>query len=148
MKNDTIQNQMNVVLPAKSENEAVARAVVGAFVAQMNPTLEELADIKCVVSEAVTNGIVHAYRDRSFGEKGQLYIRVTCYRNRQVKITVRDCGCGIADIAKAREPLFTTDPANERSGMGFSVMENFTDKMTVSSKVGCGTKVVLWKQLK
>ena len=148
LKNSSILNEMNLVIPAISQNEATARAMLGAFVAQLNPTLEELADLKCVLSEAVTNGIVHAYRFREGERVGNLYIRVACYRDRRVKIIVRDMGCGIADIAAAREPLFTTDPENERSGMGFSVMENFTDKMLVSSKVGCGTKVTLWKQLK
>ena len=142
-----IENEMHLILPAKSENESISRAVVGAFLAQANPTLEELADLKCVVSEAVTNVIVHAYRGYH-QEDRKLYIRVICYRGRLVKIIVRDKGCGIADIEAARAPLFTTDPEHERSGMGFAVMENFTDKMTVLSKLGQGTKVTLWKQLK
>ena len=148
LKNSNILNEMQLVLPAISQNESVSRAMIGAFVAQLNPTLEELADLKCVLSEAVTNGIIHAYRHLTGEARGNLYIRVSCYRDRRVKIVVRDTGCGIPDIKAAREPLFTTDPENERSGMGFAVMENFTDKMSVSSKVGCGTKVTLWKQLK
>ena len=143
-----LENEMQLILPAKSENESPARAMLGAFLAQMNPTLEELADLKCVLSEAVTNAIVHAYRERVESEKQKVYIRVMCYRDRRVKIIVRDTGCGIADIAMARTPLFTTDPQHERSGMGFAVMETFTDRMSVVSKPGHGTKVTLWKQLK
>ena len=147
-KYGTIANEMKLALPAVGENEGICRAMVGAFVSRMNPTIEELADIKCAVSEAVTNCIVHAYRDSAAPEFGEIYILVTCYRDGRVKITVRDNGCGIADIAAARTPLFTTAPGEERSGMGFSVMENFTDRLTVSSKVGHGTKVTMVKKLR
>lgn len=149
-KTGRVLNEMKVVLPAISANESICRALVGAFVAQLNPTIEQLADIKCAVSEAVTNCIVHAYRsDKSSSDAdyGDIYISVTCYCDRRVKITVRDEGCGIPDIEAARAPLFTTDTAGERSGMGFAVMENFCDKLSVASRVGHGTKITLVKYL-
>ncbi len=136
-------NEMKVTLPALSVNEAVARALVGAFCAQLNPTLEEIADLKCAVSEAVTNGIVHGYR----GEGGPLYISVALFDDRSVSVTVRDRGCGIPDVALARQPLFTTNTDGERSGMGFSVMETFTDRLSVRSRVGAGTTVTMRKRL-
>ena len=136
-------NEMRLTLPAISENESVARAAVAVFCAQAEPDTTELADIKCAVSEAVTNAIVHAYR----GKKGIVYITVMLFADRTVRIAVEDKGCGIADIARAREPLFTTDAAGERSGMGFTVMENFMDKLYVSSHPGKGTTVVLVKHL-
>ena len=135
-------NCMWLCLPAVSVNEGVARATLAAFCAQCDPTVTELADIKCAVSEAVTNCIVHAYRERA----GRIYItaRLT---GEGVRISVRDTGCGIADVAKAREPLFTTDAAGERSGMGFTVMENFMDRLDVYSKQERGTLVVMHKRL-
>ena len=136
-------NKMNLTLPAISQNEAVARAAVAVFCAQAEPDASELADIKCAVSEAVTNCIVHAYRQK----KGCIYITVSLFADRTVRIAVEDKGCGIADIARAREPLFTTDAAGERSGMGFTVMENFMDRLYVSSHQGRGTTVVLVKHL-
>ena len=136
-------NEMKVTLPALSVNESVARALVGAFCAQLNPTLEEIADLKCAVSEAVTNGIVHGYR----GAGGPLYISVALFDDRSVSVTVRDRGCGIPDVALARQPLFTTNTDGERSGMGFSVMETFTDRLTVRSRVGAGTAVTMRKKL-
>ena len=147
MKQREIQNQIELVFPAISQNEGAARAMVGAFLAQQNPTLEELADLKCILSEAVTNAIVHAYREKEKREECKVYIRVICYRDRWVKIIVRDKGCGIPDVEAARVPLFTTDPENERSGMGFAVMENFSHRMSVWSKVGGGTRITLWKHL-
>ncbi|MFA5561217.1 MAG: anti-sigma F factor [Eubacteriales bacterium] len=141
-------NKLSLTLPAISINESVSRAVVGAFVACLNPTINDIADLKCVVSEAVTNCIVHAYPQQDTPRKpGEIYITVVLYDDRRVKIIVRDYGCGIPDIAKAKTPLFTTDPGGERSGMGFSVMENFTDKLTVQSWVGRGTKITMFKQL-
>lgn len=136
-------NEMKVTLPAISVNEGVARALVGAFCAQLNPTLEEIADLKCAVSEAVTNCIVHAYR----GEGGPIYISVSLYSDRSVSLSVRDRGCGIADVALARQPLYTTNTDGERSGMGFSVMETFTDRLSVRSRVGVGTGVTMKKRL-
>lgn len=129
-------------LPALSVNEGAARAAVAAFCAQMAPTATELSDIKCAVSEAVTNCVVHAYRERA----GHFTVTVLLFPDRRVRIAVRDRGCGIPDVKKAREPLFTTDAAGERSGMGFTVMESFMDKLTVRSVPGRGTLVVMEKQ--
>ncbi len=136
-------NELKIKLPSLSVNESSARAIVAAFVAQANPTVSEVADIKCVVSEAVTNCIVHAYPENA----GSIYITARIYSNRSVRLEIRDRGVGIADIQQARQPLFTTSPETERSGMGFTVMESFTDKMRVRSKVGKGTSVLLIKQL-
>ena len=136
-------NEMKITLPALSVNEGVARALVGAFCAQLNPTLEEIADLKCAVSEAVTNSIVHGYR----GVGGPLYISVALFDDRSITVVIRDRGCGIEDVKRAREPLFTTDAEGERSGMGFTVMESFCDGVRVSSRVGKGTTVTLLKRL-
>lgn len=136
-------NEMKIQLPAISVNEGMARASVAAFCAQLNPTIDELADIKCAVSEAVTNCIVHGYRERA----GDIYIKIKLYGDRTVNIEVKDRGCGISDIKKARTPLYTTDNTGERSGMGFTVMESFCDSVKVTSKVGAGTSVILKKKL-
>ena len=138
-----VLNRMQVKLPALSVNEGVARAIVAAFVAQLDPSVTELADIKCAVSEAVTNAIVHGYR----GTGGEVYISVKLYQDRTVRIEIKDRGVGIADIEEARKPLFTTDTSGERSGMGFAVMEAFTDSVRVFSTPGRGTRVVLEKRL-
>lgn len=144
MKNDVkIINEMKVSFPALSVNEGMARATVGAFCAQLNPTIDEIADIKCAVSEAVTNCIVHAYREKA----GEIYIKVTLFSGREIRIEIKDKGCGIADLKEAQRPLYTTDRSGERSGMGFTVMQTFTDKMTVRSKIGSGTTVILKKRL-
>ena len=142
MKSKTQTNIMKLTLPAISVNEGVARSVVGAFCSQLDPTIEEIADIKCSVSEAVTNCIVHAYRDTI----GIIYITVRLCEDRIVRIDIRDRGCGIEDVSMARQPLFTTDAENERSGMGFTVMESFCDKVKVVSRFGYGTTVTLIKQ--
>lgn len=142
-KNKTQTNIMKLTLPAISVNEGVARAVVGAFCSQLDPTIEEIADIKCSVSEAVTNCIVHAYENRG----GTIYITVSLYSDRSVKIDVRDRGCGIEDVERARTPLFTTDTTGERSGMGFCVMESFMGGVRVYSKKGAGTRVSMTKKL-
>ena len=126
---------------SNSENESLARTVVAAFLARLDPTLEELGDVKTAVSEAVTNCIVHAYRDTI----GLIYITVSV-DGEMVKIRIRDKGCGIPDIAKAKEPLFTTG-GEERAGLGFAVMESFTDKLTVRSTVGKGTTVTMQKRI-
>lgn len=136
-------NKLSIKLPAISVNEGTARAIVSAFCAQLNPTIEELADIKCAVSEAVTNCIVHAYKEAC----GEIYITVKIYDTRTVKIEIKDKGCGIADTELVKTPLYTTDSTGERSGMGFAVMECFMDKLTISSKVGKFTKVSLVKTL-
>lgn len=140
---EQLQNEIRIKLPSLSVNESVARSVVAAFCAQLDPTTSELADIKCVVSEAVTNCIVHGYKDAV----GIIYITVALYKSGLVRIEIKDKGVGIADVKQAREPLFTTDAQSERSGMGFTVMESFTDRIRVSSKLGEGTKVVMYKRL-
>lgn len=121
----------------------MARAAVAAFCAQFDPNGTEIADIKCAVSEAVTNCIVHGYRDTV----GTVYITVRLLEGRTVRIDIRDRGVGIADVKAARQPLFTTDAANERSGMGFTVMESFCDRVKVHSVFGKGTTVTLYKKL-
>ena len=138
-----VENEMRLILPSLSVNEGMARSAVSAFCAQLNPTAVELADIKCAVSEAVTNCIVHAYRDTA----GEILIDVKLCEGRMVQIEIRDRGCGIEDVKRAREPLFTTDAEGERSGMGFTVMESFCDGVRVSSRVGKGTTVTLLKRL-
>ena len=142
MRNKCV-NRLNLVLPALSVNESAARAMVAAFCAQLNPTIEELADIKCAVSEAVTNCIVHAYRERL----GDIYIAVKIFDTRKIKIEITDKGCGIEDTELAKTPLYTTDRSGERSGMGFAVMESFMDKLSLRSVVGKYTKVTLTKTL-
>ena len=140
-----ILNKMQVKLPALSVNEAMARAAVAAFVSQLDPDVTEIADIKCAVSEAVTNAIVHGYRNHR--ETGSIVITVTILGGRAVKIEIKDKGCGILDVGQARQPLYTTDAAGERSGMGFTIMQSFTDKIKVRSAVGKGTTVILEKRL-
>ncbi len=139
-----VVNTMKLVLPSYSVNEGIARGAVSAFCAQLDPTAAELGDIKCALSEAVTNCIVHAYRDTI----GEIYITVDLLENSVVRIKVKDKGCGISDIKCARMPLYTTDRAGERSGMGFTVMESFTDAIRVSSKVEKGTNIVMYKKIK
>lgn len=136
-------NVIKLVLPSHSVNEGIARSVVATFCAYFGPTATDIADIKCAVSEAVTNCIVHAYKHSI----GMIYITAEAFADSTVKITVRDKGCGIADVKQARVPLFTTDATNERSGLGFTVMESFMDKLSVRSKEGSGTVVVMWKHL-
>lgn len=141
--NAKVVNKMQLKLPSLSVNEGMARAAVAAFVSQLDPTATELADIKCAVSEAVTNCIVHGYRD----SVGYVRMTVKLCEGRIVRIEIADKGCGIADVKQARQPLFTTDAAGERSGMGFTVMESFTDGVRVSSKLGKGTTVTMIKVL-
>ena len=137
----SVINRMQLKLPALSANEGMARAAVAAFCAQLDPAAVEIADVKCAVSEAVTNCIVHAYKNTS----GIITINVSLLEGRVVKIEIKDKGCGIEDVKEARQPLFTTDAASERSGMGFTVMESFTDRLRVTSKAGKGTSVVMFK---
>lgn len=136
-------NEIKLKLPAISVNEGACRAMIAAFCAQADPNIEELADIKCAVSEAVTNCIVHAYGGRG----GTIYITVGLYEGRLIRIEIRDRGCGIANVKEAMQPLFTTDVTGERSGMGFSVMESFMTRLRVHSAVSRGTRVCMWKQL-
>ncbi len=142
-----IINEMKVRLLATSVNEAVARSVVSAFVADANPTVEELCDLRCAVSEAVTNCIVHAYRGMEKGTPRYIYISLRLYDTREVTAEIADTGCGIPNVEEARMPSFTTGEPGERCGMGFLVMESFTDSMTVKSRVGKGTTVLLRKYL-
>lgn len=135
-------NSFSLKLPSKSANESFARVAVASFVSQLDPTLEELSDIKTAVSEAVTNSIVHAYKN----EIGTVYISADLYEDRSVKIRIRDSGCGIENITQAMEPLFTT-VGGERSGLGFSVMQSFMDSLRVTSKPGKGTVIVMKKRL-
>lgn len=136
-------NEIKLSFPSLSVNEGFARAALGAFIAQLDPTPSELADLKCALSEAVTNCTVHAYPDTV----GTVKMTVTLREDRTVIIEIGDRGLGIPDVEKAREPLFTTDAAGERSGMGFTVMESFSDRLTVVSKPGHGTTVRMVKRL-
>lgn len=135
-------NEMELSFPSCSANEGFARAAVAAFVAQLDPTVDELCDIKTAVSEAVTNCIVHAYRNTI----GVVYISCRIYENGRVVVKVRDKGCGIADIEQAMQPMFTT-AEGERAGLGFAVMESFMDRLHVSSRPGRGTSVILQKTI-
>ena len=140
MKN--VINEMNLNFLSRSYNEGFARATVSAFVAQLDPTIDELADIKTAVSEAVTNCIVHGYKSGI----GTVYISSKIYDNGKILIKIRDKGCGIENIEQAMEPLFTTG-GSERAGLGFAVMKSFTDKIKVTSKPGKGTIVTLEKNI-
>ncbi len=133
---------MSLCFESRSTNESFARCAVAAFLTQLDPTIGELNDIKTVVSEAVTNCVVHAYKN-TIG-KIRIHVKV---QNSLVTIKIRDTGCGIADIKKAMEPLFTTAPSEERAGLGFAVMQSFTDKVSVRSSVGKGTTVTFQKHL-
>lgn len=136
-------NEMRLKIESRSVNESFGRAAVAAFASQLDPNIEEISDIKTAVSEAVTNCIVHAYSDTV----GPIYIWCGIYENGIIKIKIRDTGCGIDDVKKAMEPLFTT-LGGERAGLGFAVMESFCDKVKVRSKKGKGTVVTLEKQIK
>ena len=142
-----IINEMKLRLPAKSINESVCRAIISAFSAELNPTVEEIGDLRCAVSEAVTNCIVHAYRYLPSSDEGYIYISARLYDNREITVEISDNGCGIADVEAARAPMYTTG-GDERCGMGFLVMENFTDSLSVKSKLGKGTTVLMRKILK
>ena len=135
-------NEMDLKFLSRSSNESFARAAVAAFVAQIDPTIDELADIKTAVSEAVTNCIVHAYRE----DLGMIYINVKLFENGTIAIRVRDKGCGIPDVEKAMEPLFTTG-GEDRAGLGFAVMQSLMDKVRVRSQVGKGTTVTLERRI-
>ena len=137
-----IVNSMELKIPSKSINESFARSVISAFLLQLDPTISELSDIKTAVSEAVTNCIVHGYRDTG----GMIYIKGEITEDNTIIIKIRDKGKGIPDIKKAMEPLFTTG-GEERAGLGFAVMESFMDKVKVSSKEAQGTTVTLYKKL-
>ena len=135
-------NEVTLEFPSRSSNEAFARSAVASFAAQMDPTLNELEDIKTAVSEAVTNAIVHGYPDSI----GKVVVKVRVCPENTLEITVRDHGRGIPDVDRARQPMFTTGGA-ERSGMGFTIMESFMDRLAVRSVPGKGTSVVMKKRL-
>ena len=135
-------NEAAIQFPSRSSNEAFARAAVSCFAAQMDPTLNELEDIKTAVSEAVTNAIVHAYPDTI----GTVLVKVRICPDQVLEVTVKDHGRGIPDIERARQPMYTTG-GEERSGMGFTIMESFMDRLTVRSTPGRGTTVVMRKKL-
>ena len=141
-------NEMKLRLPALSVNEAVSRSVISAFMAELNPTVEELGDVRCAVSEAVTNCIVHAYKDKSDDEPGFIYISARLYGCREISVEISDNGCGIENVELARTPSYTTGESGERCGMGFLVMENFMDSLSVKSRSGKGTTVLMRKKLK
>lgn len=136
-------NEMKLEFVSKSNNEAFARIAVAAFASQLDPTIEELADIKTAVSEAVTNSIIHGYEDM----EGKVKIECKLLEN-TIYIEVSDMGKGIEDIELARKPLYTSKPNLERSGMGFTIMESFMDEMNIESIMGMGTKVTMMKKIK
>ncbi len=139
---NNIVNEMNLNFLSKSCNESFARATVAAFVSQLDPTIDELADIKTAISEAVTNCIVHGYKSGI----GTVYITSKIYENGKIVIRIRDKGCGIENIEQAMEPLFTTG-GEERAGLGFAVMQSFMDKVKVTSKLGKGTTITMEKTI-
>ena len=141
-------NDMKLRLYSFGQNAALARSLVSVFAAELNPTVEELADIRTAVSEAVTNCIVHAYKGNPPGIAGNIYISARIYTNREITIEVSDNGCGIENVEEAMQPSFTTGEPGESGGMGFLVMKNFTDELKVKSKPGRGTTVLLRKFLK
>ena len=134
-------NETRILLESRSCNEAYARSAVASFLAVLDPNIEELSDIKTAVSEAVTNCIVHGYKEAI----GTVYIQVRIFEGGRVMMTIRDKGCGIPDVKKAMEPLYTTCETGERAGLGFSIMGSFMDKLKVRSKVGKGTTVTMEK---
>ena len=136
-------NEMTLEISSKSSNESFARVTVAAFVSSLDPTIEEIADIKTAVSEAVTNSIIHAYPNKD----GIVKLKASLFDN-EIEIEVSDTGTGIENIKEAREPLYTTKCNLERSGMGFTIMENFMDELKVESIVGLGTKITMNKKIK
>ncbi len=137
-----IINEMKMTVDSRSINEGFSRVAVASFIGCTDPNIEELTDIKTAVSEAVTNAIVHGYKERN----GKIYITVSIFENNIIRIKIRDKGIGIDDIEKAMEPLFTT-AGGERAGLGFAVMESFMDKVRVSSKPDMGTTVTMEKKI-
>ena len=136
-------NEMSIDLESRSVNEAFARTAVSSFVSQLDPTVSELNEIRTAVSEAVTNCVVHAYRDTI----GKIFINVKISDNNTVIIKIRDKGCGIENIKQAMEPLYTTDSEGERAGLGFAVMQSFSDDLKVRSALSRGTTITLTKRL-
>ena len=138
-----IANEMRIVFMAKSTNESFARVSAASFIAQLDPTVSEVADIKTAVSEAVSNAIIHGYE----GTLGIVTLEMRIYIDNTVEITITDSGRGIADISKAREPMYSTKKDEDRAGMGFTVMETFMDNVDVVSEVNVGTQIVMKKKL-
>lgn len=136
-------NTMSMQIPAKSENESFARAVVAAFCVGLNPTIDEISDIKTAVSEAVTNCVVHAYQKRQSNDD-MIGIECKLFEN-MLEVKITDHGVGIPNIEQAMEPFYTTEPDNERSGMGFTVMQSFMDQISVNNQIGGGTVVTMQK---
>ena len=139
-----MDNKMTVRFSAIGVNESFARAVAAAFIASLDPTIEELTEIKTGVSEAVSNAIIHGYKEEP---DGVVEMECSADSDRKIKIIVRDWGCGIEDVERAMEPMFTTGSVDERSGMGFTVMESFMDRVEVESETGKGTAVTMTKRL-
>lgn len=137
------ENKMKLEFLSKSSNEAFARITVASFASQLDPSIEEISDIKTAVSEAVTNSIIHGYEDKT----GIIKIECTLFSN-SIEIQIADNGKGIENIEQAKEPLYTTKPELERSGMGFTIMENFMDELKIESVVGVGTKVTMKKVIR
>ena len=135
-------NEMQLIFDSRSSNESFARVTVAAFMTSLNPTVEEVSDVKTAVSEAVTNCIVHAYRDTI----GPITVRCRVLPDNVLDIVVKDKGCGIADVAAARKPMFTTG-GEERSGMGFTIMESFMTSLRVTSRPGKGTSVHMKRRI-
>ena len=138
-----ILNEVKCTFPAESRNEGFARTIVSSFSAQLDPSVSEIGEIKTAVSEAVTNCIVHAYR----GTKGKIELVVRAMEDNILYIKIRDNGCGIEDVKKAMEPLYTSAPEEERAGLGFAVMESFMDKISVRSSPGKGTSVTMTRKI-
>ncbi len=136
-------NYIKAEFPSKSANEAFARSLIAAFAAQLDPTLDELGDIKTAVSEAVTNAIVHAYPE----EMGVVFLKARILSGDTLEVTIKDRGRGIPDVKQAMEPLFSTG-GEDRSGMGFTIMESFMDKLQVRSRPGKGTTVTMKRQIR
>ena len=139
-----INNSMKLIIPSRSQNESFSRSAVAAFASQLDPTVEEINDIKAAASEAVTNSIVHGYADKI----GDIEIIARILENNVFYIRIKDKGIGIDDIKQAMLPLFTTSAEGERAGLGFAVMESFMDKLRVTSKPGKGTTVIMTKRIK
>ena len=141
MENECTKNEICMEFDAISENEGLARVVIAAFLSKVDPTVDEIEDVKTAVSEAVTNAIIHGYNERG----GRVVMRASLSAENELSVEISDRGVGIADVEQAMQPLFTTGAVNERSGMGFSFMEAFMDRLEVESSVGEGTSVHMWK---
>jgi len=143
MRNKAV-NELKIEFSAVSQNESFARSAVSAFVSQLDPTTSEIADVRTMVSEAVTNAIIHGYKC----DEGKVTVTVKLYENRKILLKVKDKGRGIEDIKKAMQPLYTTDTSGERGGMGFAIMKSFSDRLTVKSSPGVGTSISMIKILR